>query len=151
MGSRRGASSHAILGSGSGARSSQVELQRKLRNAPPKAVAEKAFQTAAMLNPTIGAAYLAYQAGTFAYPIVKKGLQEYAKTGDKDKAIEKVAEETAKQAGIQAREKTVETTVSFAVDVAAKAAHIPRNKVTEEFAKDAISDTINDAIDESQK
>jgi len=146
MGSRRGPSAHKILGSGKGATRSQTQLQRKLKDASTKAVAEAAFKATATTNPTIAALYLAYKVAKFTYPIVNKGVEEYARTGDKDKAIDKMKEETVKQVGREIKEAVVETIVGNSIDSVKDTANITADKTTDTFVKTAVFGTINEMI-----
>jgi len=146
MGSRKGPSAHAILGSGKGATRTQTQLQRKLKDASTKAVAEAAFKAVATINPTIEALYLAYKVAKFTYPIVKEGLKEYNNTGDKDKAVDKMKEETVKQIGREIKDAAVDTMVSASVDAVKSAANISTDKAADTFVKTAVSETINGMI-----
>jgi len=77
MGGRSGPSSRQILGSGKRGKGGSPGLEKKLRTEGTKIVANAAFQAAAVGNPVLGAAYAAYEAAKFTYPIVKKGVEEY--------------------------------------------------------------------------
>jgi hypothetical protein len=146
MGSRRGQSAHAILGSGKGATRAQTQLQKKLKDATTKAVVEASFKTVASTNPTIGALYLAYKAAKFTYPIAKSGLQEYRRTGDKDKALDKMKEATAKQVGREIKDAVVDTMVGVSVDAAKSAAKVSTTEAADTFVKTAVSETISELI-----
>src|SRR2546426_11170734 len=119
MGGRSGPSNRKILGSGRG-RKSNAGLEDKLLSGGTKVVANAAFQAAAMSNPVISAVYVAYETAKFTYPIFKKGVEEYHKTGDGNRALEKMGEETIKQTGKKVVENSVGNIVSTAVDGAMK-------------------------------
>jgi|SRR5438094_505630 len=146
MGGRSGPSNRQILGSGRG-RKSTARLEDKLLSGGAKVVANAAFQTAAASNPVIGAAYLAYEAAKFTYPIVKKGVDVYQKTGDRDRALEKMSEETVKQAGKKVVETAVGNVVNTAVDGAIKNANINADKTATTFVKAALTETIGNLIE----
>jgi hypothetical protein len=147
MGSRKGASAKSIWGSRPVASKNQTHLQQKLRDASSKAVAETAFQAVAQSNPTVGALYLAYRVAKFTYPIVKDGVEEYAKTGDTNKALEKMKEETVKQVGNEVKGAIIDTIIGSSVDAVRDSAHIAVNETTSTFVKTAISETISELIE----
>jgi hypothetical protein len=146
MGSRRGPSAQQILGSGASSARNQTQLQKKLRDASSRAVAEAAFQAVAQSNPTIATLYLAYRAAKFTYPIVKKGVEEYRKSGDKEKAIDKMKEETVKQVGREMAGAAVDVIVGNSVDAVKDTAKITLDKPVDTFVREAISGTISEMI-----
>jgi len=145
MGGRKGPSSHKIL-KGKGAPRAQANVQRKLRSAPSQVVAKAAFKAAATMDPTIGALYLAYKVAQYTYPIVKEGVKEYAKTGDKDAAVEKMKDKTVDQVGKAVKEKAVEVIVGVAVDDVKDVSGIVVEKAADTFVKAAVSETIKEMI-----
>src|SRR3989442_12011805 len=99
MGGRSGPSAHQILGSGRRGDRRKSKLESKLISGGSGIVAKAAFQTAAMSVPVIGAAYVAYEAAKFTYPIFKEGMKESRKTDDSNRILEKMSEETFRQTG----------------------------------------------------
>ena len=146
MGSRKGPSAHKILGSRKDATRNQAQLQRKLKGNSAKDVAEAAFKAAAKANPIIEALYVVYKVAELTHPIVKKGVEEYQKTGDKDKAVDKMKEETLRQSGKKIKEAVVETIVGTTTDTVKDAAGIVTGKTTDTFVKAAVSKAINEVI-----
>lgn len=147
MGGRSGPSASRILGPGGRGRKRSPSLERKLAHGSSSVVAIAAFQASAVTNPVIGAAYAAYEAAKFTYPIVKKGIEEYRRTGDRDRAIEKMGEETAKQVGRTIVENAVGSVVSSAVDEALRNANIKADETATTFVKAAVAETINRVIE----
>src|SRR2546425_2238366 len=133
MGGRSGPSSRQILGPGRRGRSASSSLDQKLLHGGASVVANAAFQAAAVSNPVIGAAYAAYEVAKFTYPIFKKGVQEYQKTGDRDRAVEKMGEETVKQTGKTLVESAVGNVVGAAVDGAMKNANLKADETATTF------------------
>jgi len=146
MGSRRGSSARDILGSGKGSSRSQANLKKKLENASAKAVAEATFETLAKTDATVGALYLAYRVAKFTYPIVKAGAEEYEKSHDSEKAIDKMKVETVKQVGAEIRGQVISAIVDRSVDVVKDTAKITVNAAADTFVKSAISGTIDGMI-----
>jgi hypothetical protein len=146
MGSRKGPSAQRIIGPSTGFKRTQTDLQKKLRDASSKAVAEAAFKAVATGNPTIGALYLAYKVAKFTYPIVKKGAQEYSKSGNKDKAVDEMKKETAKQVGREIAGAAVGSIVDTSINAVKDTAKITVEKTADTFVKAAISGTISEMI-----
>ena len=147
MGGRSGPSARQILGPRKRGRRKGSGLEGKLASGGASIVANAAFQAAAVGNPVIGAAYLAYEAAKFTYPIAKKGVEEYEKTGNKDKAIEKMREETIKQVGKKVVDKAVSSLVGTAVDGAVRNANIKVDETATVFVKAAVTEAINKVIE----
>jgi hypothetical protein len=146
MGGRSGPSSRRILGSPRRSGTKGDQLSRTLETKGTEVAANVAFQTAAAANPVIGAVYVAYQAAQFTYPIVKKGVQEYERSGDAQKAIDKMAQETVRQVGKTILESSVSGVVGAAVDGAMKGVNITPDSTTATLVKAAITETINEVI-----
>lgn len=147
MGSRKGPSTHEILSPSKYASRAQSRIQRKLEGAAAKGVAEAAFKAVAENDTTVGALYFAYKVAKFTYPIAKKGVEEYDKTGNKEKAIDKMKSETVKQVGKEIRGTAVETVVGAAINGVKDAANIVIEKPVDMFIKTAVSETINEMIE----
>lgn len=148
MGGRKGSSISVMAGGGGGVGSihARHEIEHKLEKAPPKAVAEAAVAYIATTNPAVAALYIAYKVAKFAYPIVEKGVKTYERTGDKEKAIEKMKEETIKQTAKEVVSTAVSTVVGANVEHVEQVAGVTVDKATNTFVETAISETINETI-----
>ena len=146
MGGRRGSSISSILGQGRSASRARSEIQNKLEKAPPEAVAAATIQVVAMAHPAVAALYAAYKVAKFMYPIVKEGVETYEKTGDKDKAVEKMKEETIKQTAKTITSAAISTVVGAGVDQVAQAAGGTVDNTTNTFVKTAVSEAIDEVV-----
>lgn len=146
MGGRSGRAAHELIGSGPSAARSKKDIQRKLKDGSPKIAAETVLKAAATQNPAVTVLYCAYEAAKFTYPIVKKGIDTYEKTGDKDRAVDKMKAETVKQVGKKIKETAVETIVSAAWNGAKNSSGVQTDTITDTIVTSAVSGVINEVI-----
>lgn len=122
-------------------------LKVALDHGSAKAVAETAIGAVAASNPAVGVLYAAYKVAQFSYPIVKAGVEEYSKTDDTNKAVERMAVETAKQTGNAVVETAADAVAGALVNGAAKASNEPIVGPAKEVVKAALSEAISDEIE----
>ncbi|MGA2663462.1 MAG: hypothetical protein ABSF83_00755 [Nitrososphaerales archaeon] len=123
------------------------DLKVALDHGSSKVVAETAIGLVAASNPAVGMLYAAYKVAQFSYPIVKAGVEEYSKTDDKDKAVEKMAAETSKQTGNAVVETAADAVAGALVNGAAKAANERIVGPVKEVVKAAVSEAISEEIE----
>jgi len=150
LGGRGGGSKEEILGKGSGRSKKQLAkertLQRQLEKGTSKAIAIAAFAAIAEVNPAIGILYAAYQVAEYTYPIVREGAKEYSRSGDKDKAQEKMRDETFRQTKKFVRDTAIETVTGVAVHEAVTSSGVSITPAATKFVETAISETIKEVI-----
>jgi len=142
MGGSSRASTSTSLGVSSGA--AKKDIRSKLQHATPQVVANTAVTYVAATNPGVAALYTAYQAAEILYPIVKAGAEEYAKSGDKDKAVEAMGRETETQVKEKIKELTVEQVVSTCVGVAVQSSGIKSDAARDSALTEAVTETITE-------
>lgn len=147
MGGRSGPSVTTILGKSERARRARRQVNYGLKEKSSKVAAEVTFKTLAVTNPAVASLYATYEAAKFVYPIVKKGIETYERTGDSNKAIEKMSEETVKQTGRVIKEAAVEAVVETAYGRTKQAYGIKADKIVDKFVTSAISGAINEAVE----
>ena len=150
MGGRGGGSKSEILGKGRSCSKKQIErertLQRQLQRGSSKVVAIAAFAAIAEVNLAVGILYAAYQVADYTYPIVREGALEYSKTGDRDRAQEKMRDETYRQTKRFVRDTAIETVTGVAVHGAINSKGVEINPAATKFIETAISETIKEVI-----
>lgn len=145
MGGRRGGSRKKILGSGGGG-GGGGSIGRKLEKGTSKSVAIAAFAAIATANPAVAIMYAAYQVATYTYPIAKEGISEYSKSGDSERAVDKMKQETIRQTGKAVTDATVDAVAGAAVRGAISSTGIAANQTATTFVQTAITETISEAI-----
>jgi len=151
MGGHRGSDSKIILGSGKRSAKIKRDLRGKMKRATATGVATAAVEVVAMSNPGVAAAYAAYKLAKFAYPIVKEGVKEYIKTGDKDKAVEKMEKKAAVQIVEKVKEKAVEHIVNATWETTKSATGMKTDETTDKAVTSAVSTTVNELIENDKK
>jgi hypothetical protein len=150
LGGRQGGSSSEILGKGrSGSRKRKARernLEARLEKGTSKAVAVATFAAIAEVNPAVGILYAAYQVADYTYPIVREGALEYSKTGDSEKAMDKMRDETFRQTKRVVRDTAIDALTGVAVHGAMNSRGIATNPVVTTFVETAISETIKEVI-----
>ncbi len=116
-----------------------------MKNAAPEVIAETAVTYVAAAT-GVSVLYTVYKVVDIMYPIIKAGAEEYAKTGDKDKAVEAMGKETVNQVKEAIRDFTVEKAVGACVSVAVQASGGQSDTVRDETVTAAVSTTISEMI-----
>lgn len=146
MGGRASVGSSTVLGKGRETIKIKRSIHKKLREKSPKIVAESVIAAVATQSPAVTALYLAYKVAKFVYPIVKKGVGEYKKTGDENKATEAMVEEAVKQTGKQVTGMVVENVVAINLDVIKSTTNIQTNEVVDKFIVTAVSKSVEEVM-----
>lgn len=143
---RHGPQVREIIGPRGISKDDKGRLEDTLRTGSASAVAGAAIAAVATAHPVTAALYAAYVVARYAYPIVKAGIEEKAKTGDSDKAVEAMAKETVNQAGKAAVDATVSAVSGAVIDGAAKSTGIQMSEPAKTFVSTAVSEAIGDLI-----
>ncbi len=146
MGGRLVPKSSGFIGGGAVSRSATRQINKKIKEHAPEAAAEITMKTIATTNPTVAALYIAYRVGKFMYPIVKEGVKKYEKTGDSDKAVDKMKEETVKQVGREVKDAVIGAVVQTAYAGAISQANVRPNETINTLVTSAIEEVIKGAI-----
>lgn len=144
MGGRSGPSTRTITGGSGGA--STRRIKTRLDKASSKIAAEVVFEVMASTNPSIAALYLAYKVTKFVKPIVEEGAKEYRRTGDVDKATEKMAKETVKQTGKEIVKESIGVVVNETYVQTVQNTGVERNPVVDKVVTSTASKVIEEIV-----
>lgn len=145
MGGRSGLSTGKTGGGGGGG--SAADIRKHLIKSSPEISAEIVMEVLSASSPAIAALYVAYKVVKFIYPIAKKGAEEYEKTGDKDRAVQKMAEETIKQTGKEIVKKTVEIAVKTSYSAVVKSNNLKTDKTIDTIVTAVVSKVTEKVIE----
>lgn len=97
MEGREGPSYTSLFGSGKAGHKQNQSVQTAIESGSAQATASVVIGAIAATHPLIGALYAAYQISQYVAPIAKAGLEEKIRSGDTDKAVDKMGKEAVRQ------------------------------------------------------
>ncbi len=145
MEGRSGPSYTSYLGGGSGGRRQNRNVQTAIGSGSAQATASVVIGAIAATHPLIAMLYAAYQVSQYVAPIAKVGIEEKLKSGDTDKALDKMGREAVHQGMELLKDKTVETIVGQVVD---KSTGGTLTKTAKDVVASAASEVIEELIDQ---